>query len=142
MIGSSTCFCAVDTYTFFFFLMIRRPPRSTRTDTLFPYTTLFRSAQPNVECTAVFCCLFDPRQRIEYAGDRAKLPGRESQVAACPFLGMAPAKTLVGDARFDTPEIYIRHFLRSEERRVGKECVSTRRSGGAPYRLKKKDTIR
>src|SRR3546814_4025221 len=29
--------------TLFFFLMIRRPPRSTRTDTLFPYTTLFRS---------------------------------------------------------------------------------------------------
>src|SRR3546814_13964704 len=28
---------------FFFVLMIRRPPRSTRTDTLFPYTTLFRS---------------------------------------------------------------------------------------------------
>src|SRR3546814_16887392 len=28
---------------FFLFLMIRRPPRSTRTDTLFPYTTLFRS---------------------------------------------------------------------------------------------------
>src|SRR3546814_1606481 len=28
-----------------FFLMIRRPPRSTRTDTLFPYTTLFRSPQ-------------------------------------------------------------------------------------------------
>src|SRR3546814_2944584 len=28
----------------FVFLMIRRPPRSTRTDTLFPYTTLFRSA--------------------------------------------------------------------------------------------------
>src|SRR3546814_13277551 len=28
----------------FFFLMIRRPPRSTRTDTLFPYTTLFRAA--------------------------------------------------------------------------------------------------
>src|SRR3546814_13306578 len=27
----------------YFFLMIRRPPRSTRTDTLFPYTTLFRS---------------------------------------------------------------------------------------------------
>src|SRR3546814_3656982 len=29
----------------FFFLMLRRPPRSTRTDTLFPYTTLFRSVQ-------------------------------------------------------------------------------------------------
>src|SRR3546814_9780389 len=29
-----------------FFLIIRRPPRSTRTDTLFPYTTLFRSGPP------------------------------------------------------------------------------------------------
>src|SRR3546814_13977289 len=36
-------FCVV--FLFFFFLMIRRPPRSTRTDTLFPYTTLFRSAR-------------------------------------------------------------------------------------------------
>src|SRR3546814_4341704 len=35
------------TVLFVFFLMIRRPPRSTRTDTLFPYTTLFRSrSQP------------------------------------------------------------------------------------------------
>src|SRR3546814_12842784 len=35
---------AYSTFCFllFFFLMIRRPPRSTRTDTLFPYTTLFR----------------------------------------------------------------------------------------------------
>src|SRR3546814_20831828 len=32
-----------DCSVFLFFLMIRRPPRSTRTDTLFPYTTLFRS---------------------------------------------------------------------------------------------------
>src|SRR3546814_16409148 len=30
-------------FSLFFFLMIRRPPRSTRTDTRFPYTTLFRS---------------------------------------------------------------------------------------------------
>src|SRR3546814_20825241 len=30
-------------FMYIFFLMIRRPPRSTRTDTLFPYTTLFRS---------------------------------------------------------------------------------------------------
>src|SRR3546814_99514 len=47
---------------FFFFLMIRRPPRSTHTDTLFPYTTLFRSrevlharGQANVRQ-----CLLDP----------------------------------------------------------------------------------
>src|SRR3546814_20418998 len=32
----------------FFFLMIRRPPRSTRTDTLFPYTTLFRPLKRRV----------------------------------------------------------------------------------------------
>src|SRR3546814_12456658 len=32
-------------YQYDFFLMIRRPPRSTRTDTLFPYTTLFRSGR-------------------------------------------------------------------------------------------------
>src|SRR3546814_15379626 len=35
LVGSYVCYL--------FFLMIRRPPRSTRTDTLFPYTTLFRS---------------------------------------------------------------------------------------------------
>src|SRR3546814_13378795 len=35
--------CHLNTAFCFFFLMIRRPPRSTRTDTLFPYTTLFRS---------------------------------------------------------------------------------------------------
>src|SRR3546814_2879510 len=39
-------------YTFFFFLMIRRPPRSTRTDTLFPYTALFRSFRLR-ECPVV-----------------------------------------------------------------------------------------
>src|SRR3546814_16104474 len=42
----SICICSWSYVCFiftFFFLMIRRPPRSTRTDTLFPYTTLFRS---------------------------------------------------------------------------------------------------
>src|SRR3546814_17823064 len=42
---TSLFFCYIDVCSsiLFFFLMIRRPPRSTRTDTLFPYTTLFRS---------------------------------------------------------------------------------------------------
>src|SRR3546814_11968060 len=42
-----------------FFLMIRRPPRSTRTDTLFPYTTLFRSSSPprsNASAARSACC--------------------------------------------------------------------------------------
>src|SRR3546814_9919557 len=38
----------------FFFLMIRRPPRSTRTDTLFPYTTLFRSVRTE-DCSLSQC---------------------------------------------------------------------------------------
>src|SRR3546814_2328258 len=42
----------------FFFLMIRRPPRSTRTDTLFPYTTLFRSVERlSTEAEIVFLAL-------------------------------------------------------------------------------------
>src|SRR3546814_14266230 len=47
--------CTAYSYVlFFFFLMIRRPPRSTRTDTLFPYTTLFRSyRRPNLAPAAV-----------------------------------------------------------------------------------------
>src|SRR3546814_21188031 len=42
-IGVYTCIIFLCAFFLFFFLMIRRPPRSTRTDTLFPYTTLFRS---------------------------------------------------------------------------------------------------
>src|SRR3546814_19353972 len=45
-------------FLFFFFLMIRRPPRSTRTDTLFPYTTLFRSPP----FLAQVCLELDPRR--------------------------------------------------------------------------------
>src|SRR3546814_6978238 len=44
----------------FFFLMIRRPPRSTRTDTLFPYTPLFRSPPDNgkdLQTRSFFLCL-------------------------------------------------------------------------------------
>src|SRR3546814_17225241 len=41
----ATIWCFGSIIFFIFFLMIRRPPRSTRTDTLFPYTTLFRSRE-------------------------------------------------------------------------------------------------
>src|SRR3546814_5612009 len=45
--------CSSAHFFCFFFLMIRRPPRSTRTDTLFPYTTLFRSAAEIVQVHGV-----------------------------------------------------------------------------------------
>src|SRR5256885_12081103 len=60
-------------YFFFFFLMIRRPPRST----LFPYTTLFRSAQAGVRVGhrgAVAARASGPRRAV---GHRARGAGRE-----------------------------------------------------------------
>src|SRR3546814_15240745 len=51
-----------------FFLMIRRPPRSTRTDTLVPYTTLFRSsAKSDIGADAdqvIAITVIRPRRRI------------------------------------------------------------------------------
>src|SRR3546814_7007681 len=48
--------------------MIRRPPRSTRTDTPFPYTTLFRSREPVAHAEHPFSKL--PELRLEGLGDR------------------------------------------------------------------------
>src|SRR3546814_5859107 len=45
--------CLSSISIFFFFLMILRPPRSTRTDTLFPYTTLFRSVDATEDPSVV-----------------------------------------------------------------------------------------
>src|SRR3546814_11391344 len=65
--------------------MTRRPPRSTRTDTLFPYTTLFRSGRAGWGCTPT------PRRSkavggvaptYEHQRKRPGFPGR-SRVAAC-----------------------------------------------------------
>src|SRR3546814_13013453 len=49
-----------------FFVMIRRPPRSTRTDTLFPYTTLFRSRRSQRRVGRQ-----DPQPALRQAGKRA-----------------------------------------------------------------------
>src|SRR3546814_8406460 len=51
----------------YFFLMIRRPPRSTRTDTLFPYTTLFRSNRsgPSQSGLRLFLLVLPVRVRPE-----------------------------------------------------------------------------
>src|SRR3546814_18830366 len=65
--------------------MIRRPPRSTRTDTLFPYTTLFRST----------ICLVHFKERLTY--ETAYLVKRTS------IIGVT-AGNLVSDFEVDTPE--------------------------------------
>src|SRR3546814_8907531 len=46
--------------------MIRRPPRSTRTDTLFPYTTLFRSCSSNPHVDANYTCLIYGRRGLSF----------------------------------------------------------------------------
>src|SRR3546814_1483380 len=43
--------------------MIRRPPRSTRTDTLLPYTTLFRSPAIHIVLFVAACTAFGPSRR-------------------------------------------------------------------------------
>src|SRR3546814_4644303 len=66
-----TTFC-----TYVFFLMIRRPPRSTRTDTLFPYTTRFRSRVPAVllRCRPSEVCGHVEGRRHERPRERAPCP--------------------------------------------------------------------
>src|SRR3546814_20615860 len=108
----------------FFFLMLRRPPRSTRTDTLFPYTTLFRSQ-------AAFECGGDARDkggiRGRRLGDRAE--GQVETRRIDPAFVLAGPALWRGEQRAqprvgaEAEEIEI--IWRSEERRGGKECVST-----------------
>src|SRR3546814_16467789 len=80
---------------FFFFVMIRRPPRSTRTDTLFPYTTRFRSRRLQHQRQALDGGCKDARvlhrlaiqHLAQEAGFRAGQPGPATDVfgqdAAC-----------------------------------------------------------
>src|SRR3546814_6343864 len=66
----------------FFFLMIRRPPRSTRTDTLFPYTTLFRSAARRWRSVHPYWCAHDgarPRQNGRKYGQNRPARARRSE---------------------------------------------------------------
>src|SRR3546814_18542855 len=104
--------------------MLRRPPRSTRTDTLFPYTTLFRSAAEIDQIDAGRLHLRHQRRVILLARSDAFEHGllHALGIQALPgFLG--EALTVSGLVMQD----------RSEERRVGKECVSTCRSRWSPY---------
>src|SRR3546814_11831663 len=73
--------CALCTCLYyFFFLMIRRPPRSTRTDTLFPYTTLFRpSSGSDINgMAALAACNTIQGRLVDFAAEHWGVP--ESQV--------------------------------------------------------------
>src|SRR3546814_11613377 len=124
--------------------MIRRPPRSTRTDTRFPYTTLFRSdrrEKRGLIRNAIVVVLFGSAAiaLLSWPSVRVRLTPHEWLFGAYGLI------SLVGFARgFYSPAVSsLRPFLvpreiRSEERRVGNECVSTCRSRWSPYNYKKK----
>src|SRR3546814_19889025 len=106
----------------FFVLMIRRPPRSTRTDTLFPYTTLFRSR---------LCVLLErfSDRPIAVAGAERHLhdlswKSIHSRRIVYRRPGVVPAQQVF--PRFG-------RLQRSEDRRVGKECVRTCSSRWSQY---------
>src|SRR3546814_20326644 len=108
-------------FSVFFFLKIRRPPRSTRTDTLFPYTTLFRSDRarwrhgPTVRGRAVR----DAARRRERAGeDRLRL---------------ARDQAARGQER---PADFVRGGTRAARRRAGRSrpCARLQRTDRQPAR--------
>src|SRR3546814_11194990 len=110
--------------------MIRRPPRSTRTDTLFPYTTLFRSR--SVLKMGGACARVVRQSRGLDAGAKLRSLCPEPCHAAARTAECRPAisecrnrRTAVGRAR-------------SEERRVGKDVSVSVDAGGG--RIIKKNT--
>src|SRR3546814_9790825 len=117
--------------------MIRRPPRSTRTDTLFPYTTLFRSARddrPSGDTTA-------PAMWIRYSPDRR---GIHPQTHLKDYIGILQADAFAGYVvpkfmlrwRFGARISYCLLTHRSEEHTS--ELQSLMRISYAVFCLKKK----
>src|SRR3546814_14048025 len=112
--------------------MLRRPPVSTLTDTLFPATTLFRSSQDQISrapgpgrVTFIPTRLYrrgsnELADRLDKAGHRDRL----GDIGVSAFIPDSVVVALPGKGR------HRKH--RSEERRVGKECVSTGRSRWSP----------
>src|SRR3546814_11063589 len=113
--------------------MILRPPRSTRTDTLFPYTTLYAGQQ--VEKQSAAGLFADPHHPYT-AALLAALPERATAKRLPSIPGVVPGQ-------LDRPSGCLFHprcrcatercQRRAEERRVGKEGVSTCRSRWSPY---------
>src|SRR3546814_18799672 len=123
--------------------MILRPPCSTRTDTLFPYTTLFGSTAAFLPAVLFYAALLLQTDFYAARNGLRGIPGNEVPgliptlaqgwyyiLALIGLTALLLAWRIEGEAPF-----WVSLFLlaiRSEERRVGKECVSTCRSRWAP----------
>src|SRR3546814_8904899 len=107
--------------------MIRRPPRSTRTDTLFPYTTLFRSmASQSSESNEVF----------QIMTSKGYLVGEEVKSAL--YWASRVATNLSPAAKYDAIRRKLQVIVRSEEHTS--ELQSLMRISYAVFCLKKKKT--
>src|SRR3546814_13984774 len=125
--------------------MIRRPPRSTRTYTLFPYTTLFRSL-PVQKINLGLDLQGGPHLLLEVEADaviRDRVQALEGVVRAAlrpenigytdlGQRGRVVGFTLRDPSRAEEVQGLINAGERSEERRVGKECVRTGGLRGGP----------
>src|SRR3546814_18969748 len=130
--------------------MIRRPPRSTRTDTLFPYTTLFRSSEQDAKVKE---WLVTEAYPAAVTAQRATYPDPSPIMRDCWAIGRPYEGAIAGGltysftptslgvietVRFGALELNLTEFdrwssrSRSEAGRVGKESVSQGRSRVAP----------
>src|SRR3546814_13035846 len=137
--------------------MIRRPPRSTRTDTLFPYTTLFRSGHQR-RCAGRGAEVLGPAYP---GGQRQPVNRAEIELRITRLAGVLAVANGEGSDRTSKGHQHILHCVepydgrrfeiliiiadragqnaeRSEERRGGEEGVSECRTRGAPCHEKNK----
>src|SRR3546814_12049768 len=120
--------------------MIRRPPRSTRTDTLFPYTTLFRSPSEdrlrrgsmNTALGIINLCSWIPDQIRDDEKNQA-FRCRLLRLRGCGAGVFRQAAKLPHQLGVGIEIGKHEHLARSEERRVGNECVSTCRTWWSAY---------
>src|SRR3546814_6240249 len=125
--------------------MIRRPPRSTRSDTLFPYTTLFRSAPAVRQPTAKEFLRRERRSHVAGVGDQDI--GLAQRIKRLVILEHAGADPLVlGEQlqQFEPREVHVmpdaaadQHAVRSEEHTS--ELQSLMRISYAVFCLKQKN---
>src|SRR3546814_17462375 len=104
---------------FFFFLMLLRPPRFTRTDTLFPYTTLFRSAESQTiaDTGGHDGRRGEPRGRVDgngSVGGQYSRPERQGRDVA--FADRAQAKDEAAASCGDSRLVGVRHDAGIEQR--------------------------
>src|SRR3546814_11929638 len=118
--------------------MIRRPPRSTRTDTLFPYTTLFRSHLGHSFSYHDWDHLsLDDGFQNFWPPSPLREPFH-SLFKTSPTHAISLFHGLCNHAITAWWQLHRHIHDRSDERRVGKECVRPFRSRWSPYHYKKK----